>query len=326
MQNLFFGKPVNIQKIGNTVIRYCHERVADIQNRSNNPVSVLDDISNNLCSYLDLIKYLSINVPSYSSLYNSFEPLLYELNSNLSLYSALKQHLQTPNPSEEENMVGQKFLEDFVLNGINVKNKALFRKYQNTIRCLEDSCTRGKSSSLIGLANYRLRLANLLNYENYFHMVNYGNHLKTCKDVLLLIDRISTRPQIHAQKDTTKETMSLEDFLDSMNKFMKMYFQVRFETNNIGDIFILDFYNDDIFLGKAILNIFNSRSTIPSHHVIRARKINAENIVYDQKFLVQTPIVAINCNFFKKSSLSQQDAVSLVHELGHAFHGMIMMM
>lgn len=322
----------------------------------------IDSISNNMSSLIDFSSCLLQIMPCHlskrdsnilSGHIKSINSLMASLNQDQELYLAMRQSLNgSSERSSEAYQVIHSYVENFEQHGIQKsledrsKIKDLLKEIHYFGSCYEKMCmqrSKHVKTHLESLLDRRMKLGHAVGFSSYGHMMLQKSGFSSFDkiDEMIKVDYVNcvisnyesfnNRP-----RDTASKSISVLNFLERLSLLLKNLFGAEFSVE-FGDFlpnlrcWKLKFTNSDngYHMGTVYLDLLKRQGKLsnPCHFTLLSRKKDAlDNFTYapileDAK--EQHPIVLISCSFKHAEFLQFDQARSLMHEMGHAFHGII---
>lgn len=316
-------------------------------------VSILDSVSNNLCSLIDCAEAIVRLRPGTAFAAGASEAsrkvfqYMAELNADRAIYDSLVECLAHDEQEErggpflckEGRRVGQALRKDFEASGIHLSpsERAELVKTHTELQRLgtafETATANDALTRLLELIQQRGRLARLLGFTSYADLVLRDHVLGSARSVQTFLDMIqpnlggdaSVLGRGHTRSPADQLTgLDLRTCLQLLAPLCSRYFNVEF------DIKLVEVWN--MWWWRLQFSDAGSRDASGEvyvcadhrltncHFVLRTwRDQSTKNSVYGTKG-IQRPISMVTINVADPRSLSFGEIQSLFHEFGHALH------
>lgn len=329
--------PINLGEIVPLVHSSVLELAERIVDRQDDPIELLDEISNTLCSVLDpvsCIRLVSENprlVQEAEKAADLLEPLVRSINGDRQLYSALNKFLEANQiECSEKRAIGRHFLEDFKLFGMHLpgfeKVKRLHKEHVEMVSLLNGDfhrkgCTSTQKYEL--LLKTRKQLASSLGYSRYFDLHSFKRSLSASSVEVLLKTYLDRKPtEVSLCISTMAPSKRWRSYDSVLPRILQLSaglfgfsFNIKAHSKNIQLIEIID---ESGPCGGIFVDTSRKKHVHPCHFNLLGSKMNVRHspLLIGQ----QHSVTYIYTSLADRDRLSLEEISSLAHELGHAFH------
>lgn len=329
--------------LANLIHNRCLQLIDKCHVPNSDAVELMDDISNNLCSFLDPIEYVRLATTdqrlkeSIVSCISILLPLIKQINSDSQLYAILKEFQSNNMLRGEKKAVADHLIFDFSQYGAGQENhqaiSRLHHEHENLISSISSTFTHRSRPTLKSyhvLFKKRLELAKALGKSSFTQISQSRRMIKSKQEVLYILSKyenLQQEPDISdlftTHIDENPNWCTLPNIINSFSDLCDMMFAVRLRIES-DTLRVYDSKSNEFFGTIALDLRSKSESFIsPSHFTLIGSKLNmADNLVLGRKIGRQHPIMLIRCAISNPNKISFSEMGSLFHELGHALHGM----
>lgn len=295
----------------------------------------LDNISDNVCSFLDTMEYLRANHPQVAirkaancAFVQVAKPFLL-LNSDLKMYNRLVSEVCAAN--EEERILVEGFKRDFKIFGLHLPSKAqreTVQGIQHEILRLEGEFVRRSENKILleRLLLERFKLARELGYSSYSSLYLKDKMLNSPQKVESFLQNF---PSSSTQKTVSKmkRTLSLEEAMDKICIFYHSFFDLEIEQQESEHLTEFRVHSNGKLIG--IIYFDSSRAQWkphqqPCHYTLIVNKKDTSYfpIISHSEFdsLGRFAVVAVNVPVSNAKFLTVGELKAIMHEFGHAIH------
>lgn len=306
-------------------------------------LSLMDEISNNLCSIMDLAVCIRQTHPSLhfkrvaSKCLQFMQPQLILMNTSGELFETFKE-LPLESDNQELIRMNKQFLCDFEMAGLAVGKVdqvvQLSQRADYLLRILE----RGKDDSvgtLVALLRVRHQLANILDFDSFAQMTLKNSWFRTVENVIAYLQSVGKDANL-VKVDIKEEEVpcySFEQLMDGFGKLIKEHLNLTIKIVpcyfdwSFG-LICLDIYcnSTNTLLGSIYFDPYgrNNKPSQASHYTIRGSKsIQCTNMVHSIDNSPQRPQSFVSASFEKGQNIDFFTAQTIMHEFGHALHSVL---
>lgn len=330
---------------GKSCIEYCmrlFETIVSTKMELESVVDHVDQLSNNLCSAIDLAQAkmrLHVDHSQRDIAQRVFEDisgLMTRFNTETALYDKLKEAMNTNLNvvCQEARIVAGSLLEDFERSGITLPydKRQEFAKLQMKIQAVGIKFEDRQHNidlalkHLHRLVSYRAQAAELLGFNSYSSLFLSDKVLRTAEKVRDFLKPFRQSEGSRSIKnDFIKTGLDLSTAVMILQRLSLRIFDVQFTP------FEYDLWGRPALrlacfdpktrapYGEVYL-IGESGGIVPCHFPIRTwRQIPSRNVIYNEDG-IQTPICILHVNIDDPDDLQFTELQGLFHEYGHAMH------
>lgn len=313
-------------------------------------LSLMDEISNNLCSVMDLATCIRALHPHLhykriaGKVLNYLRPILLTMNTQEELYKKLKELTDDP-PNEEARLMRKSFCRDFELHGVGrgmvnaVSDTS--QKIEYLTRVFEASgSSEGCDSvyaSLNSLLKARHDLAQMTGFSTFAAMTLKERYFSTPQTVLDMLHSMYRGIDLKVvPKNFPHESIPeyfIDQLLEGFGRFVEDAFNLKMNVSSCkfhwaSGIIRLDFNSNDdkhTQLGTVFLDLRRRQNKMETatYFPLRGTKRVSHNIVYQIVDAPQTSISLISVSINELEAIPFFSAQTIFHELGHALHSVL---
>lgn len=343
MNRFFLARsPKDFGPLAQKVEDYCLKQTDELlMNRNIDVVELIDDVSNNLCSFLDTMECIKLADPRLvyreeaTMSIGRLSKLMRQFNENSQIFYRLSDYRKKERMYGEKLAVCDAMLRDFKLYGITSDHfpiiKTLHEKHSASIDgCHEEYRRNGRFSEgrIISLLSIRHQLAELLGYKSSAYLLLAKNVIRSPEKVEYFLSKYQPKElkrwpnALIPTGSPTQGWRRLGNALRKIAHIFSMLFRVNCTVHEEYRFLKVQEVSNRKVQGYIYYDA--GLDLPPSHFTLAGSKRTAiNNCSYRFRAGNQPSLMKIIFSAKNKQCLSFSEIRSLLHELGHAFHGVL---